>query len=129
VVRVDLGDGERDVWCHAVVRGVRRDDVAGLEKVRLDFGGRPGGQRREEQVDVGVFDRRRSGRFDLHLGDGVRDGRVDAPLGCLAICLAGARLTRGDRCEFERRMVAVDESLADRTGRTEDADSYRHCRQ
>ena len=123
VVRVDLGNEQRDSRFHAVVPRVADNDVAGPGESGLDVSRDRRIETREDQL------RRTPRRRGLHgpPGDLVRQLAGKTPCRGIAKRLALRALARAEPVHLEPRMAREqrDELLADHAGRPEDSDGNR----
>ena len=123
MIRVDLGNEQRDLRVHPVVARVADDDVAGGGKGALDLGGHRRIEAREHEL------RRAAGRrrVDTERGDIVRECRGQAPGGRVAVRLAFRALAGAEPGDAKPRMARQqgDKLLTDHAGGTEDSDGDR----
>ena len=119
VVRVDFGHEQRHVRLHAVVAGVRDDDVAAARGLGLGLAGHGRVEAREEHVARQVL----ADEADRHRGDGRVQLGVRDPVGGLVVALAGRALARGEGRDLEEGVAGEQphERLPDGPGRAEDA--------
>ena len=123
VVGVDLGDDEGNVGGHAEGAGVRDDGAAGGGELWLELAGDVGVEGGEDDLRQLADDQLRGVGLDGHGRDVRRHRGVELPAAGLAVGFAGAAITGGEPGDLKPGMVAeeLDESLADRAGRAENA--------
>ncbi len=127
VIRVDLGDEERDVRIHPMGGGVRKDLNFGARGVGLDFPRDVGWERAERGDDARTNEGLDVDRLELHVRDVCVERQVlEAPE--LSEAPADLSLGRAEGRDLERRMVLeqANEPLTDVPRRSEDG--YRDFR-
>jgi hypothetical protein len=128
MLRIHLGDQQRDVGVHAVIARVRDHRAAAVRVVVFRFA-------RDRGVEAGEEETRlEAGAEGLHgqAADVVRDEGLQPPVRRRAVRLPGAPVRCDDLMHAEPGMVReqLDEALAHGAGRAEDGDgdAFRACR-
>ena len=118
VIGVDFGDEEGHIALHAVIAGIRDDDVAGLGESALDFGG-DGGVHGGKEQPGGVAG---LAVLDGDIGDGIGDD-AEVPRHSVAVLLAGGAVAGAEPDEIEPgvSLEKLDEVLAHHAGGAEDS--------
>ena len=120
MVRVDLGNDQRNVFLHPQRARIGDHGAASFGEARLEFRGNGSIQSGEDNLRRTFGCRRR----DLHAGDCGGNGCLQAPARSVGIKLAFRAVRSRQPGHFEPGMVLqhLDEALSDYTSSAENAD-------